>query len=94
MSGPGYSLPTGVPLQVTEKRGPPQLGLPQVEQSLPFGVQPALGDSEGLFSVGQLAVHAAHEPLWQVVSPVQVPQRAPQPSEPQLLPVQLGVQAG
>lgn len=87
-------MPTGVPLHVTAKRGPPQLGLPQPEQSLPVGVQPLLFGSVGVASVGQLLVHATQLPLLHVVSPEQAPQTPPQPSEPQDLPEQLGVQAG
>lgn len=91
MSGPGYSLPTGVPAQVTEKRGPPQLVGPQVLQSLAFGVHCTDFGNEGVFNVGHELVQAWQLPLLHDVSPLHVPHTPPQPSEPQDFPLQFGV---
>ena len=83
---------TGVPAQVTAKRGPLQLGGPQPVQSLPVGVQATALGCVLVWKVGQVRVHAVHVPLAQVSSPLQLPQTSPHPSEPQFLPLQLGVQ--
>jgi hypothetical protein len=66
--------------------------LPHPEQSLPVGVQAALLGSDGAVSVGHALVHEAQVPPLHEVSPAQVPQMPPQPSEPQVFPAQFGVQ--
>jgi hypothetical protein len=93
MSGFGYSVPTGVPLQVTANDVEPQLGEPQPEQSFAVGVHCSDGGSDGASRVGQLEVQRVHTPPWQVLLPVQVPHTPPQPLVPHCLPEQLGVQA-
>jgi len=92
MSGFGYSVPTGVPPQVTANRGPPQLAGPHPEQSLDVGVHCTAGGRDGVLREGQLVVHSSHEPLLHVWSPSQVPQTLPHPSLPHSLPPQLGEQ--